>query len=285
MSSHLRPHKHHGVHRRVTCAGAYTPCNLQLQIDPSGFVTVVRPGSPNPRLQEISGESFRVRWDRGAFPTADVGCAQGCQIRNQRCLCNMAVTSAPVFSDPASLPSLPQALERLRIGSPHPGMYDAAAYSRLPGESNDVQVHVRAGTASGARLSETAIFGLRVNGSSSLHYLFNKQSTVNIGGGGATPPISFRNAPHFVSLLTSNATVRDLTPAQYHMQATHISGAIALLHPLPLALNYGGMLSKDAAATTFTLPGALFYCPPPTAASRSLSLPLHPLERPPLHRP
>lgn len=203
-----RPHKH-GSNTRVICAGGYQPCNLQVQIDVSGFVSVVHPTAWWSRFKPDSGELFRVRWANNAYPTvAGTACSPpACEVRGSTCLCGVQVSLAPLFTDATQLPLLSDASERLRIGAPPPHAHDAGAYAQAAAAPDGVQLHLPASHPPGAPLDEKAIFGLPVNGT--VRYFFNKESTVAIARGAAVTPFSFRNAPHFVSFLEGSATVRD----------------------------------------------------------------------------
>jgi len=207
-----RPHKE-GSGTRVFCADSYLTCEIKVLVEDTGFVGVVHDHTSWARFYVDSGELFRVRWEGNRYPTVSgTNCSQpACEVRGSACLCSLAIATAPVYTAAADAgpPSLSAAEEALRIGAPRPSMYDAGVYRRVMGGwgETELTLHVLSERAGDAPLDETAILGLPVNGT--LRYFFNKASVATVAGGNLSTSFSFRNAPHFVSMLVGNATVRD----------------------------------------------------------------------------
>ena len=134
-------------------------------------------------LDVDSNRLFRVPWEDGAFPTADVDdCGSDCLRQGVTCLCPATAVESAAF---AAIPSRADALEALKIGSPVDPA-DHAAYS-FYGEVDGVAAFSRS-----AGVDVDTIFVLD-DAVGNKAYLKNVVATVQVAGG-----YSFRNAPHFV---------------------------------------------------------------------------------------
>jgi hypothetical protein len=177
-------------------------CPVQVLVEQTGFVSIVHPGTSYGRFQPDSDEILRVRWADGDFPTMDSGCDAPCVVRGLQCMCAISVSTEAVFARADTLPQPAVADEQLRIGAPRPDMFDAGQYIKLA-DSRSVELHVLTSKRNNPALDETAIFGLPYNGT--VRYFFNKRSTVSL----PQARFSFRNAPHFNSLIAGRYDVRD----------------------------------------------------------------------------
>lgn len=119
------------------------------------------------------------------------------------CLCRSAVSESRVFS---RMPrSANEVLSYLNIGAYDPSAFDEGTMEQ---EENGVKAYL----AIDGKFDKNTVFEV-VDEFGRKHRLKNSQETVRVQG---APEYSFRNAPSFMSLLNTEADVRD---AQYETQA------------------------------------------------------------------
>lgn len=122
-----------------TCAGyqyAWTrePCELQVQVYPTGEVTIVDRSSFNDHLERNSGNKFRVGWGQQPldstqnFPTFNTNCTAGCipvPDSGGTCLCDATVSDEPYVLNATvgMLPNITSLRRMLPIGSFPPANY------------------------------------------------------------------------------------------------------------------------------------------------------------------
>ena len=107
-----------------------TSCALKAQILSSGQVTLIHETSTDQSLTQDSGNIFRVRWERGAFPNVDEQtCHSGCSAVGDACVCETQVETAAVFTDMGHLPSVEQVEALLTIGSAPPDAFANGTYA------------------------------------------------------------------------------------------------------------------------------------------------------------
>lgn len=188
-----------------------SPCRPQVQVRVGGRVSIVHEGTSRRHLDLDSKVPFRVRWERGLYPTAQGGCTAGCYIHMDTCVCNVTVHTTRVFWQDDELPTSNEADERLRVGSAPPDSFDSGAYIQCVSTAcmaTDVEVWVR---ASSGVVDEDTIFKVVRNSSFPL-YLANMQSTVVLGDS----VYHFRNPPQFMSHVPARVAARD---AAYEVEA------------------------------------------------------------------
>lgn len=199
-----------------------TDCTLQVQVGARGSVNLVLGDDGAIKQYKLdNGNSFRVRWEDGAYPTvatdecfvadASEAAQSVCTKRDSTCVCSVTVTTSAVFKDAASVPTAADVVGSLFVGAHPPRMHDAGTYVQCTTAACDAQVQagVTAYTlaSSGGAFDEHTIFATRVNGTET--YFANVQSTVAIG-----QSFSFRNPPAFLSAV--EPTERD---ASYETEA------------------------------------------------------------------
>ena len=198
------------------------PCDVRVQVHPTGWVNLVHTPTSVSHFDVGNRNHFRVRWDKGQYPTPAGGCG-GCTTHGDACICNVTAVMTPVFTDAAQVPLQASDIDlALPIGSASPDTFDEGAYVKCTSgwcaALAGAEVWL---SASSGVLDADTIFKVTRNGTSAVH-LRNKVSTVHVGsfgtaGSGSGAPWAFRNAPHFMSFLPTHKSVRD---AEYETEAT-----------------------------------------------------------------
>jgi cullin-associated NEDD8-dissociated protein 1 len=213
------------------------PCRPQIQVRANGWINIVETpptgGKSHASFSLNSPEKFRIWWEGGAYPMHKDSCGEGCtQAAGETCLCDITVETAAAFTDSTRVPTVAELNAALFIGSVAPDtlnneLHSGSAYrkctSAICTANAEVDVYFKEPhttrtettseapsmaptgvlTAAPTRLDasllmdadtifeyRSAITGLPV-------YLRNKASAVTVGSSG----FSFRNPPHFLSLL------------------------------------------------------------------------------------
>jgi len=176
------------------------PCKVRVQVRPTGLVSIVHQPTTDVHFMADTANTFRVRWQENTYPQVETGCAAGCEVRHESCLCDtIAVITAPF--DGTSAATKEEMDEVLRIGSLPPNAYGNGVYRRCMSEqclSMGAEVWLK-----GNRFDENAIFKLERNGTHS--WLRNQLAVVEVGG-----VFKFRNPPHFVPFIRELASELDL---------------------------------------------------------------------------
>lgn len=121
-------------------------CGLKIQIDSTGFVTLIDPvawqpdtvhgGLPSASGQygPDNGNAFRVYWNDGsgtAYPTAATGCSlAGCDTYGETCICDVSVTFQTPFTDPALVPSDQEVRETLLVGATDTSLFPGGTFTQ-----------------------------------------------------------------------------------------------------------------------------------------------------------
>jgi len=173
------------------------PCALKVKIDPeSGNVGIVYDAGVLVdkakmalHVQESTLTYFRVHWN-AQYPTPSNECGGSnlCVIYEEKCLCEVQVNESLVFT---SMPTSSEVIERLHIGSLDP---KTIGYE-LSTTQGGVTVHYK---DENEKYTTSSIFQL-TDAFGITHYLKNLVSVVNVVG--VSPATSFRNPPHFLSLV------------------------------------------------------------------------------------
>ncbi len=172
-----------------------------------GWVSLVHDASSNTlqHVDETSINFFQVIWD-GEYPKVDDMCggsASGCEVIDEGCYCPLAVSESMVYD---SMPeSMEHVLSALFIGANDPSSF-GSLYETEVDPTTGIVVHKKVG-GMGAVFDEHTIFEVVDVRTGQNFFLRNIVSTVNVGSGH-----SFRNAPHFMSMIPSETDTRD---AQY----------------------------------------------------------------------
>ena len=191
------------------------PCTLKVQVDASGWVSIVHDPwgkyrNNKPSFGLDSANVFRVAWQGGRYPQvandeAGSACGGVCETHGATCVCPVAVHRAAVFAG-RTLPSRVEVEARLTLGAmaiSTSGGSLAGSFVRVGCTStacdggDDVEHWRPAAVGSlndAVSLNEESVLCVVATGA---HYL-NVESTVVIGG---SPLVNytFRNPPHFVS--------------------------------------------------------------------------------------
>jgi len=177
------------------------PCKVQVQVQPSGMVSVIHNNSNlDGRYKANPGNAYKVPWTAGSFPAASTSCAPACTVSSETCICDVTEVVTAVFTNSSELPAYQEVKSQLHIASPSLDMYDAGVYNlcttAVCSASSDVTVYLKNG---GSQFDTTTVFKILVHGAPV--YLLNKVSMVQVGS-----THSFRNAPTFASLITNDQT-------------------------------------------------------------------------------
>lgn len=183
------------------------PCDLQVQVDKFGRISVVHSDTTEDEVKLDSGNVFNVHWKDGAFPSVEKdqcgGQNSGCSVHHETCLCELSVAETPQFRKGDDAPSVTEVRHTLKIGSPDVTAFASGEYSRCTTDAcnavKDVEIYVKTGSTA---WSVDAIWKVQ----NPTFFLYNRFSKVNIGTSGA---YSFRNVPHFISLKESSKTGMD----------------------------------------------------------------------------
>ena len=191
-----------------TCGGyqyAWTdePCELQVQVYPSGEVSVVDRGSYMDHLEKDSGSKFTVAWDAAplgetrGYPFHGTNCTAGCRVFSEgggSCLCDATVQDTPYISNSISgqLPTEDVLRTELKIGASPPDQFESAytlCTTALCTSRQGIRVYTR-GTESAtpAALDIDTIFEFtevsfttRPSTRKPAKFLLNRISTVHVG--------------------------------------------------------------------------------------------------------
>eukprot|EP00554_Chaetoceros_debilis_P007442 CAMPEP_0194077066 /NCGR_PEP_ID=MMETSP0149-20130528/3732_1 /TAXON_ID=122233 /ORGANISM="Chaetoceros debilis, Strain MM31A-1" /LENGTH=4275 /DNA_ID=CAMNT_0038757959 /DNA_START=113 /DNA_END=12940 /DNA_ORIENTATION=+ len=195
----------------------WTPsdCQIRMKINGAGMVTVVhQPYDGSTRVYHLDEDNenwFKVYWKDDSYPKAANGCDGLCDvIDGHTCLCGTSVSKGRGFrSAPSSVDDL---LEILFIGAFDPQISDPESYSSTVDPTTGITTHLKNGV-----FDSTTIF--EINDDKGRHYFVkNSIETVNlISVDDGFSGYSFRNAPHFMSFVPPETTMRD---AQFETEAT-----------------------------------------------------------------
>jgi hypothetical protein len=182
------------------------PCSIKAKINPSGYVALVHePGNYLQKVLHVNDDTenyFKVYWNQNNFPKASTLCDSLCDVVGDSCLCGTSVSSSSVFTKMPS--SMSEAMSKLRIGSSHPESYDNGTFFQF----TDVVTNITVYTKRKGVLEVDSIFSFTDTVGRN-HILKNMAETVQIRSkDGFYSGYSFRNAPHFMSLLNAETTTR-----------------------------------------------------------------------------
>jgi len=170
-------------------------CQVQLQVKANGQVNIVdQTHRTDSRFALNTGNEFKVRWTNGKIPTTATNCTTGCVVQDETCVCDITVTTEPVFT--GQVPTVEDARSKLFLGSAPPDTlegYSECTSSACQGSA--VKVYTQNG-----KVDASAIFELpsELAGMPKV-YLANKMSTVRVGE--SADGYSFRNPPNFMPLI------------------------------------------------------------------------------------
>ncbi len=174
-----------------------------------GWVALVHDASSDTlqHVDETSINFFQVIWDDDAeYPKVDDMCGgstSGCEVIDDGCYCPLTVSESLVYD---SMPeSMEHVLSTLFIGAIDPSSF-GSLYETEVDPTTGIIVHKKVGGL-GAVFDEQTIFEVADVRTGRKFFLRNIVNTVHVGSGH-----SFRNAPHFMSMIPSETDTRD---AQY----------------------------------------------------------------------
>ena len=182
-------------------------CKIRLKIDSVGDIAIVyQMGSVREIVAHVdmqNGNFFPVAWEGGFFPGSDNSCAsEKCQsIAGGGCLCETKITESVVFDElPASKQDI---FDKLSIGAYNPN--DFGTYDKITNDADDILAHTVNGSIDKDTVFEVSDDFGRV------FYYKNIISNVDVIGLFDEPTkYSFKNPPHFMSLVPTEATVSKL---------------------------------------------------------------------------
>ena len=182
-------------------------CLIQVKVHRNGMVAVVhQPSDFLERVLHVSDESdnfFTVYWAReGDYPIVDNDCDNICQaLSDGSCLCNTRAIESPVFN---SMPaSKADAMRQLSVGAVDPQVFGSNTYIPTFDSNTNITAYLKDNEFN----SETIFEFSDDKGCTWL--MKNVKHSVHLRGidSGFTGQ-SFRNAPHFVSLIPSETNLR-----------------------------------------------------------------------------
>ncbi len=181
-------------------------CTVKVQVDRFGRLNTVHDPGTEQEVQLDSGNVFHVHWKDDSFPLAADDCGntgRECAAHGLTCLCNITVVDQPVFSAVDATPTLAEVRRRLKIGSPPINTFASGAYTVCTTPActavTGVEIYLKQGSTT---WGPETIFKT----ANPVAFLFNRLSTVHVGGEASSAPYSFRNVPHFISLRESSQT-------------------------------------------------------------------------------
>ena len=187
-------------------------CNTFIKVTSDkttpGWIALVHEASSDvlQHVDETSENFFSVVWDDDEYPKVEGMCsgsASGCEVIEDGCYCPVTVSESVVYdSMPASVEHI---LSTLFIGAIDPAS-SGLLYETETDPTTGVIIHKKVGEA-GAVFDEHTVFEVAEVRTGRTFFLRNVASTVTAGSGH-----SFRNPPHFMSMIPSETDTRD---AQY----------------------------------------------------------------------
>ena len=180
-------------------------CKVMCKVSPSGTIAIVYEPSiytAVDALVNIASENwFKVYWDGGSYPIVEDNCSSYCRTYLDVCICEIFVETGQVFQ---SMPSSKvEALANLHIGSLDPEIYYRGAFTSILDPSTGITAYL-----SGAGKIDTTTIFTFFDDKQRRHILKNVVNTVRLTGfNGSSPMFSFRNPPHFISLVPTEASV------------------------------------------------------------------------------
>jgi hypothetical protein len=180
-------------------------CKVTVKVNPSGRVAVVyEPTSYTvvDALVNIASENwFKVYWSDGSYPQAANNCSIYCKNYLDNCVCDMVVEISQVYT---SMPSSKEdLLAKLYIGAADPDIYYKGQFTPV----SDLSTGITAYLNSTGQIDSTTIFTF-VDSKQRRHMFKNVVSVVRlIDSNGSSTTFSFRNPPHFISLVPTEASI------------------------------------------------------------------------------
>ena len=182
-------------------------CILQVKVKRDGTVAIVhRPSDFLERVQYVSDDNenfIKVHWERGGgYPIVENNCDGVCQVLAEgSCLCNTGVIDTTVFD---SIPASKfEVIDKLSIGAVDPDLFDTGTYSSTFYADINIIIHLKNNEFSAETIFEYDDDKGRKS------FMKNIKSSVYLRGinSGYTGQ-SFKNPPHFMSLIPSETTLR-----------------------------------------------------------------------------
>ena len=176
-------------------------CHVKVKVNLEGMVTVVHHPSDStnlvPHVDETNENYFKVYWKNNNFPKASDNCGI-CEVVNYggSCLCNTVVAERQVYNAPPS--SKREALEKLVIGGPDPESFASNTYTSTSNTATGITTYLKNGI-----FDVNTIFEFTDDKGRKFH-VKNSMEIVVVNGG----EHRFRNAPHFMNLVPTEATKR-----------------------------------------------------------------------------
>ena len=195
-----------------------TPCELQIQVDAAhGEISTHAPdlhmlsykkgvgcSDPTQLYGLDSGNTFRVHWAGGSYPTPpECAAASACTVHSSSmgvssCVCAVHVVTSAVFDAIDGVPSAADVETALTIAAPPLEMYDPDEYrlchsAACTAAAPEVLVYLHNTTFATGGFNEQTVFRIVLNDTRHV-YLLNRLSTVEVSG----TNFSFRNPPHFM---------------------------------------------------------------------------------------
>jgi len=172
-------------------------CTLRIKIEPvDGKVAIVHDAEDDSIMAlhvdvDTTHTYFTVQWKNDEYPTAANNCGGNslCTLTEGQCVCPVSVEEKPKFNSAATV-TAEDILSMLVVGAHDPTSLGYTYNNAYDGFT----VH----QVSEGGLSIDTIFEVR-DEKGVTFFLKNVASTVNVVGS-STPPFSFRNPPHFLSL-------------------------------------------------------------------------------------
>ena len=181
-------------------------CELQVKVNAIGFASMVhKPERYTEKVSHINDENknwFKVYWDDKKYPNITTSCDGLCDVLSEgSCLCNVAVVKSVVFDIMPE--SIFKALSKLYIGAIDPSIYDDNAYTNMTDPTTGITAHSKNGI-----MSTETIFEFTDDKGRKRLFKNAQENVQLIDASGNPTQFSFRNVPHFMSLVPNEETVR-----------------------------------------------------------------------------
>ena len=196
--------------RHETSMHFWTPdeCDLLVKVKKDGAVTIVHQTANYNNVvlhvNESNENFFRVLWkESNAWPKASNNkCGVCAVVSGDQCLCNTGVREHQVFSEAPR--SIEEALSSLSIGAPNPNIYAASSFTSETDPNTGITTYLK----SGSSVNKDTVFEM-IDDKGRHYFLKNIRESVYVyGSEGQYSGFFFQNAPHFMSLVPSETTVR-----------------------------------------------------------------------------
>jgi len=181
------------------------PCKEMVKVSPSGKIAIVYDPSSYTLVDahvNIASENwFKVFWDNGFYPQTSNNCSSYCRIYLNNCVCEISVSMSPVYTEMPD--SKEDMFANLHIGALDPSIYYKGQFTQLFNKTTGITAYL----SDANQIDSSTIFCFTDSKQRS-YVLKNQVEIVHlIAFNGSSTTFSFRNPPHFISLVPTEASL------------------------------------------------------------------------------